>query len=184
MCNRPAVECCPNTVCVRACVRVCVYATHPGVLALAGKCWQSNGHSRPCKPARSSRWERGQSQRQCSGPSLSGKAMLPRTPCSVNPGRETANQKRRFRACGTDGVRLCAEDVLHTPSIAFRSCMKVEVVLCEFWVSTTVSTTLRASLSGTFLQTLPDLVTPLKGHSLSPRSCPATRSAPSERFGY
>ena len=44
--------------------------------------------------------------------------------------------------------------------------------------------TLRAPLSGTFLQTLPDLVTPLKGHSLSPRSCPATRSAPSERFGY
>ena len=44
--------------------------------------------------------------------------------------------------------------------------------------------TLRASLSGTFLQTLPDLVSPLKGHSLSPRSCPATRSAPSERFGY
>ena len=29
-----------------------------------------------------------------------------------------------------------------------------------------------------------DLVTPLKGHSLSLRSCPATRSAPSERFGY
>ena len=44
--------------------------------------------------------------------------------------------------------------------------------------------TLRAPLSGTFLQTLPDLVAPLKGHSLSPRSCPATRSAPSERFGY
>ena len=44
--------------------------------------------------------------------------------------------------------------------------------------------TLRTSLSGTFLQTLPDLVTPLKGHSLSPRSCPPTRSAPSERFGY
>ena len=44
--------------------------------------------------------------------------------------------------------------------------------------------TLRAPLSGTFLQTLPDLVTPLKGHSLSPRSCPPTRSAPSERFGY
>ena len=48
----------------------------------------------------------------------------------------------------------------------------------------TTWTTLRASLSGTFLQTLPDLVTPLKGHSLFPRSCPATRSAPSERFGY
>ena len=44
--------------------------------------------------------------------------------------------------------------------------------------------TLRAPLSGTFLQTLPDLVTPLKGHSLFPRSGPATRSAPSERFGY
>ena len=28
-----------------------------------------------------------------------------------------------------------------------------------------------------------ELVTPLKGHSLSPRSCPPTRSAPSERFG-
>ena len=38
--------------------------------------------------------------------------------------------------------------------------------------------------SGTFLQTLPDFVTPLKGHSLCPRSCPATRSAPSERFVY
>ena len=34
------------------------------------------------------------------------------------------------------------------------------------------------------LQTLPELVTLLKGHSLSPRSCPPTRSAPSERFGY
>ena len=44
--------------------------------------------------------------------------------------------------------------------------------------------TLRASLSGTFLQTLPDLVTLLKGYSFSPRSCPPTRSAPSERFGY
>ena len=44
--------------------------------------------------------------------------------------------------------------------------------------------TLRASLSGTLLQTLPDLVTPLKGrHSLSSGSCPATRSPPSKRFG-
>ena len=42
--------------------------------------------------------------------------------------------------------------------------------------------TLRASLSGTFFQTLPDLVTLLKGHSLFPRSCPPTRSAPSEMF--
>ena len=35
--------------------------------------------------------------------------------------------------------------------------------------------TLPPSLSGTFLQTLPDLVTPLKGHSLSQRSCPPTK---------
>ena len=48
----------------------------------------------------------------------------------------------------------------------------------------TLRCTFLASLSGTFLQTLPELVTPLKGHSLSPRSCPPTRSAPSERFGY
>jgi len=43
---------------------------------------------------------------------------------------------------------------------------------------------LRALLSGTFLQTLSDLVTPLKGHSLSLRTCPPMWSAPSERFGY
>ena len=40
----------------------------------------------------------------------------------------------------------------------------------------TVLCTLRASLSGSSLQTLPDLVTPLKGYSLSPRSCPAKGS--------
>ena len=44
--------------------------------------------------------------------------------------------------------------------------------------------TLRASLSGTFLQTLPELVTPLKGYSSSRRSCLPTRSAPSERVRY
>ena len=43
----------------------------------------------------------------------------------------------------------------------------------------------RTSFSGTFLQTRPELVTPLKGrHSLFPRSCPQTRPALSERFGY
>ena len=40
------------------------------------------------------------------------------------------------------------------------------------------------SASRTFLQTLPELVTSLKGHSLSPRSCPPSLSAPSERFGW
>ena len=44
--------------------------------------------------------------------------------------------------------------------------------------------TLPALLSGTSLQTLSDLVTPLKGHSLSPGICPPTQSAPSKRFGY
>ena len=53
-----------------------------------------------------------------------------------------------------------------------------------FYLRVVAAATLRASLSGTFLQTLPDLVTPLKGHSLSPRSCPATWSVPSERFRY
>ena len=47
-------------------------------------------------------------------------------------------------------------------------------------IGDTLRATLRASLSGTLLRTLPDLVTPLKGYSLSPRSCPATRSAPSK----
>ena len=47
--------------------------------------------------------------------------------------------------------------------------------------------TLRASVSGTFLQTLPKLLTLLKaiyGALLSPCSCPSTQSAPSERLGY
>ena len=47
-----------------------------------------------------------------------------------------------------------------------------------------VDCTLPASLSGTFLQTLPDLVTPLKGHSSSLRSFPPTWSVPSKRSGY
>ena len=43
--------------------------------------------------------------------------------------------------------------------------------------------TLRASFSGTFLLTLPDWVMPLKGHSLSPRSCPLTRQHPLKGLG-
>ena len=41
--------------------------------------------------------------------------------------------------------------------------------------------TLRTSFSGTFLQTRPELITPLKGHSLFLRICPPTLSAPSEK---
>ena len=84
----------------------------------------------------------------------------------------------------------------HTPSIAFRhlppnSARIGYVIERTLLISGQLSTdavsalqkvwvliTLRASLFGTFLQTLPDLVTPLKGHSLPPRRCPATRSAP------
>ena len=75
----------------------------------------------------------------------------------------------------------------HTLSIAFRHLPPDSPTHSEHRFpapSSTVTHTLRASLSGTFLQTLPDLVTPLKGHSLSPRSCPPTRSAASQRFRY
>ena len=52
-----------------------------------------------------------------------------------------------------------------------------------FFLFLCVSFILRTSLSGT-LETLPELVMPLKGHSSSPCSCPPTLTAPSERFGY
>ena len=75
---------------------------------------------------------------------------------------------------------------LQTPSIAFRHLppnsehrfLALSSKLRDLFPAP--SSKLRVSLSGTFLQTLPDLVTPLKGHSLSPPSCPPTRSAPSE----
>ena len=62
-------------------------------------------------------------------------------------------------------------------------------VQCLLWMaanqqSDISSCALWASLSGTFLQTLPDLVTQLKGHFLSLCSCPPTRSATSKRFRY
>ena len=63
------------------------------------------------------------------------------------------------------------------PDTARGSLLQAEFVFLE------VVVTPRASLSGTFLQTLSELVTPLKEHSLSPRSCPPTLSAPSEMFG-
>ena len=62
----------------------------------------------------------------------------------------------------------------HTPSIAFR----------HLPPNSEHRFSARASLSGTSLQTLPDLVTPQKGQSLFPRSCPAMLSSPSERFGH
>ena len=52
------------------------------------------------------------------------------------------------------------------------------------WMSSENPPHTPSTASGTFLQTLPDVVRPLKGHSLPLRSCPLTLSAPYERFGY
>ena len=84
-----------------------------------------------------------------------------------------------------------------TFAVIVQSHFKVKVrSLRQFWrqnafcfasrwrLSCAVLATLRASLSGTFLQALPELVSLLKGHCLSPRSCPPTLSAPSERFRH
>ena len=43
--------------------------------------------------------------------------------------------------------------------------------VCHFTDRWNKIVTLQASLSGTFLQTLPELITPLKRHSLPPHSC-------------
>ena len=88
-----------------------------------------------------------------------------------------------------------------TPSLAFQHCPPKDVVNHQWgWLSAhsehrfpapsskgcreppvgLVECTLRASLSGTFLQTLPDLVTPLKGHSLSPRTVHRRGQRPSK----
>ena len=85
-----------------------------------------------------------------------------------------------IRGSGWVSVRSRIQTAI--PSLHQSSYMDPSDVEGFDWES--IPSTLRAPLSGTFLQTLPDLVTPLKGHSLSPRSCPPTRSAPSERFGY
>ena len=85
-----------------------------------------------------------------------------------------------------DTVRESAPEVDSGRKIPCRTDDSNPRQYCAWLFSRTLyqPSTLRAPLSGTFLQTLPDLVTPLKGHSLSPRSCPPTRSAPSERFEY
>ena len=96
--------------------------------------------------------------------------------------RETAG--RRFQTALTPALKgrlvtVGSAPGTHTPGIAFRHLPPNSKHRFP-----ATSYKLRASLSGNFLQTLPDLVTPLKGYSLSPSSCPATRSAPTERFLY
>ena len=59
----------------------------------------------------------------------------------------------------------------------FKILLAVSGTRVQKTLSRVTYTTLHASLSGTFL-------TPLKGHSLFPRCCPPTLSAPSERCWY
>ena len=64
--------------------------------------------------------------------------------------------------------------------------IKVVATLMTEWLTltlVTVTLALQALLSSTFLQTLPDLVTPLKGHSLSPCSCPPKEGCRKPVFG-
>ena len=69
---------------------------------------------------------------------------------------------------------LHASDLLSKNSVSICKCA---------WMCSCII--LRASLSNTFLQTLPELIdTPLKGHSLSPCSWSLTLSAPSKKTGY
>ena len=92
------------------------------------------------------------------------------------------------------GVRLHAADIPLSPCcgpfavgllLLFVFCFCIPpFLLTNFACSCISCLTLQTLLSGTFLQTLPKLVTPLKGHSLSPRSYPPMWSAPSERLGY
>ena len=93
-------------------------------------------------------------------------------PCDLVPQCREGQDEAECPYAGPE----CNDGYLHVNG----SCYQVVQSLC----SVCPLPTLWASLSGTFVQTLPDLVTPLKRHSLSPRSCPPTRSAPSERFGY
>ena len=66
--------------------------------------------------------------------------------------------------------------------VHYTSTARTAGATCFKWLCST--STLRASLSGTILQTRPEMVTPPKGHFLSPRSscCPPTLLAPAERL--
>ena len=102
-------------------------------------------------------------------------------------------EKKRQRSCAESTSILCSWLVgfnlwakVGSHSLGFSSrLLFVMLSLAEaVWVIDSLVPTLQALLSGTFLQTLPDLVMPLKGHSLSPHSCPPTWTAPFEKFGY
>ena len=78
-----------------------------------------------------------------------------------------------------------------SPSPCCSSHVVTQLLKCQCWSKWNVwlrdhrgVRTLWTWLLGTFLQTLPESVMPLKGHSLSLRNCPLMLSAPSERYEY
>ena len=71
-----------------------------------------------------------------------------------------------FRRALTASVDSCAE-VKSAASVAYLNLAEFGGRCRKAMFGVRVERTLRASLSGTFLQTLPDLVTPLKGHFIS-----------------
>ena len=105
----------------------------------------------------------------------------------IAPGKEGKKIKKMHRdwlSAGADCAPVLVESI---PAFSDKIVPTIPVLrqpLLLYSENVTQPSTLPASLSGAFLQTLPDLVTPLKGHSLYPRSCPATLSAPSKKFGY
>ena len=111
-----------------------------------------------------------------------GARLLPQSylyPTNLSEGADSVGgQLRGDKECPFSGVTKSGRVWRKVPESDDRR-VQQSLTLPSFLL--TVCATLRAPLSGTFLQTLPDLVTPLKGHSLSPRSCPATRSAPSSK---
>ena len=82
-------------------------------------------------------------------------------------------------------VMVVSDGMVCIRSLVLPKCTMHGANYCsDRFSSRTFRPTLHASPSGTFLLTLPELVTPLKGNTLSLRICPPTRSAPCERFGY
>ena len=87
---------------------------------------------------------------------------------------------RTFRRALIASVGSCTEIKSTCRFSGVTKCDRVWRKVPESDIGVFICLTLRASLSSTFLQILPDSVTPLKGHSSSPRSCPLTQSAPSK----
>ena len=89
-------------------------------------------------------------------------------------------------------VAAAANDSRQTPEHVLQSCPLYKEARTHHWPQGATlairlwgskeDLLLRASLSSTFIQTLPELVTPLKRHFSPPRRCPPMVSARSERL--